>query len=104
MIVDDKQIEFLTGLAKIDMGPEEMESQRRDLERIATYTECLKNLDTDKEPGQSHPFGTGGLNGEGGMDRLREDEVTNEDLTEEWRRAAHDSKGRYFRVPRTVEE
>ena len=104
MIIEDKQIEFLTGLAKIDMGPEETESQRRDLERIATFTECLKNLDTDKESGLSHPFGTGGLNGEGGMDRLREDEVTNEDKTAEWMKAAPDSKGRYFRVPRTIEE
>jgi len=104
MKIDDKQIEFLTGLAKIEMGPEEMEAQRRDLERIATYTECLTKLDTTDMPEQSHPFGTCGPDGKGGMDRLREDEVTNEDLTEEWMKAAPDSKGRFFRVPRTIEE
>jgi len=104
MKIDEKRIEFLAGLAKIEMGPEETEAQRRDLERIATYTECLNGLDTADMPEQSHPFGTAGPYGKGGMDRLREDEVTNEDLTEEWMRAAPDSKGRYFRVPRTVEE
>jgi len=104
MKIDDKQIEFLAGLAKIEMGPEETEGQRRDLERIASYTECLNGLNTDDMDEQSHPFGIGGPDGKGGMDRLREDEVTNEDLAEEWMRAAPDSKGRLFRVPRTIEE
>jgi len=104
MKIDEKRIEFLTGLAKIEMGPEEMEAHRRDLERIATYTECLNELDTSDMPEQSHPFGSSGLDERGGMDRLREDEVTNEDMTAEWMHAAPDSKGRFFRVPRTVEE
>ena len=104
MKIDDKRIEFLAELAKIDMGTEEMEAQRYDLERIATYTECLNGLDTTDMPEQSHPFGPSGLDGRGGMARLREDEVTNKDQTAEWMRAAPDSKGRYFRVPRTIEE
>ena len=104
MKIEGKQIEFLTDLAKIEMGPEETEAHRHDLERIATYTECLTDLDTTDIPEQTHPFGACGPDGKGGMDRLREDEVTNEDLAEEWMKAAPDSKGRYFRVPRTVEE
>ena len=104
MKIDKKRIEFLAGLAKIEMGPEETEEQRLDLERIATYTECLNGLDASDMPEQSHPFGASGPDGKGGMDRLREDEVTNEDMTAEWMRAAPDSKGRYFRVPRTIEE
>jgi len=104
MKIDNKQIEFLADLAKIEMGPEEMEAQRRSLEQIATFTECLNGLDTADMPEQTHPFGSGGSNEKGGMDRLREDEVTNEDMTEEWMKAAPDSKGRYFRVPRTIEE
>jgi len=104
MKIDEKRIEFLAGLAKIEMGPEETEAQRRDLEMIATYTECLAKLDTEDMPEQSHPFGIAGSNGMGGMGLIREDEVTNEDMTEEWMKAAPDSKGRYFRVPRTIEE
>jgi len=104
MKIDEKQIEYLAGLAKIDMGAEEREAQRRDLERVATYTEGLSALDTTDMPDQTHPFGIEGAAGKGGAERLREDEVTSEDLAEDWMRAAPDSKGRFFRVPRTIEE
>jgi Asp-tRNA(Asn)/Glu-tRNA(Gln) amidotransferase C subunit len=38
------------------------------------------------------------------INRLREDTVTNEDKSAELVAGAPDSKGSYFRVPRTVEE
>jgi len=104
MKINEKRIEELADLAKIDMGPEEMEAQRLDLEKIATYTACLSGLDTTDMHEQTHPFGNCGINGNGGIDRLREDEVTNEDMTAAWMRAAPDNKGRFFRVPRTIEE
>ena len=104
MKIDGKKIEFLADLAKLEMGPEETEAQRRDLERIATYTERLSGLDTTDMPMQSHPFGIGGSGESGGMERLRADEATNEDQAEDWMKAAPDRKGRYFRVPRTIEE
>lgn len=98
MKIDNKQIEHLAALAAIDFGEEELEAQRRDLERIAAYTRQLINLDTEGLSEQTHPFGQDGNN------RLRTDEVTNKDRTEEWIAAAPDSKGSYIRVPRTVEE
>ena len=104
MKIDSKTIDFLADLAKLEMGPEETEAQRRDLERIATYTESLSALDTAGIPMQTHPFGIEGSNGSGGMERLRADEATNDDRAEEWMKAAPDKKGRYFRVPRTIEE
>ena len=100
MRIDKKQIEELAGLAQIGMGAEETEAQRKDLERLATYTEVLKDLDTTGLPCQTHPFGAA----ETGVNRFRPDVVTNEDRTEEWIASAPDSKGPYFRVPRTVEE
>ena len=116
MKVEQNQIKYLAGIAMIAMGAEETEAQRRDLERIATYTETLGGIDTAGVPERTHPFGhaaAGGLGGLGGADgpggsdglnRLREDEVTNEDRTKEWMAAAPDSKGPYIRVPRTIEE
>ena len=104
MKIDKKEVEYLAGLAKIELSPEEVESNRRDLERIATFTESLAELDTTDMPEQSHPFGIDGVDGKGAMECLRADEVTNVDKTEEWMRAAPDNKGRYFRVPRTIEE
>jgi len=104
MKADDNLIDYLADLSKVELGAEEKEAQRRDLERIATYTECLKELDTTAAFEQTHPFGIDGADGRGGMDHLRADEVTNEDRAEEWTKAAPDSKDKYFRVPRTIEE
>jgi aspartyl-tRNA(Asn)/glutamyl-tRNA(Gln) amidotransferase subunit C len=108
MIIDGKQINDLAELAQIELGVEEAEAQRRDLERISTFAEKLAELDTGGMPCQSHPFGVAREDkGDGSFcpaNRFREDEVTNGDRTEEWMRAAPDSKGSYFRVPRTVEE
>ena len=98
MGIDNKLIKHLAEIAAIEMGDEETESQRRDLERITDYAGKLAELDTAGLPEQTHPFGAVGEN------RLRADEVTNEDRTKELVAAAPDSKGPYFRVPRTVEE
>ena len=109
MKIDEITIKKIAALAAIEMGPEELEAQRRDLERISTFAETLAGLDTEGVPEQTHPFGVSGRDfGGAGMpaaeNRLREDAVTNEDRAEEWVKAAPDSKGLYFRVPRTVEE
>ena len=98
MGIDDKLMKHLAETAAIDMGAEEMEAQRHDLERIAAYTGRLAGLDTAGIPEQTHPFGATGIN------RLRADEVANDGHTQEYIAAAPDSKGPYFRVPRTVEE
>ena len=98
MEIDEKLIKHLAETAAIDMGAKEMAAQQHDLERIAAYTGKLAGLDTAGMPEQTHPFGTTGIN------RLRADEITNDDRKEEFIAAAPDSKGPYFRVPRTVEE
>ncbi|MCL1895621.1 MAG: Asp-tRNA(Asn)/Glu-tRNA(Gln) amidotransferase subunit GatC [Clostridiales bacterium] len=98
MAVDTNLIKHLAEIAAIDMGEEELMAQQRDLERIAAYTARLAELDTSDVPAQTHPFGEAGVN------CLRDDEVTNVDQAEELVAAAPDSKGPYFRVPRTVEE
>ena len=104
MKVGENQVKYLADIAMIAMDDEETEAQRRDLERIATYTETLAGIDTAGVPEQTHPFGHDMEDGSSAMSRFREDEVTNEDRTKEFMAAAPDSKGPYFRVPRTIEE
>jgi len=116
MKIGENQVKYLADIAMIAMDEEETEAQRRDLERIATYTETLAGIDTAGVPEQTHPFGHDVEDGAGeadgtdktgeatAMSRFREDEVTNEDRTKEFMAAAPDSKGPYFRVPRTIEE
>jgi aspartyl-tRNA(Asn)/glutamyl-tRNA(Gln) amidotransferase subunit C len=100
MKIEKKQIQEIADLAQIGLSQEELEAQRIDLERISFYTEKLKDIDTNGKPCQTHPFGAGYYD----VNRFRPDLVTNEDRAEEWTSAAPDSKGSYFRVPRTVEE
>jgi len=112
MNISDDKIKYLCGLAMLDMGPDEKEAQRQDLERIATYTEKLRELDTTGMQELPRPFGNAGptagagsgKDGTHGENRFRPDEVTSPDRAEEWVKAAPDSKGLYIRVPRTVEE
>jgi len=99
MKISKETIKYLAEVAMIGMDETEAEAQRKDLERIASYTEKLCELDTEGEACASHPFAF-----DTSVNRFRADEVTNKDRKEEWIKAAPDSKGTYIRVPRTVEE
>ena len=99
MKISEETIKYLAEVAMIEMGADEREAQRKDLERISTYTEKLFEVDTEGAECQTHPF-TPAFE----VNRFRTDEVTNKDRKEEWTEAAPDSKGTYIRVPRTVEE
>ena len=108
MKIDETSMRKIAAMAAIEMDPDEMESQRQDLERIAVFTARLNELDTEGLPEQTHPFDFVGMGPEGAdrpvVARFREDIVTNKDIAEEMIAAAPDSKGLYLRTPRTVEE
>jgi len=61
MKIDENLIKRLTAIAAIDLGEEELEAQRQDLERIAAYTERISDIDTEGMPLQTHPFGVSGV-------------------------------------------
>jgi len=120
MKIDEITIKKIAALAAIEMGPEELEAQRQDLENIATFAEKLSGFDAESQPEQTHPFGvdsagyshadaqTKGQTSDHAKDqasenRLREDKVTNKDRSEEWLKSAPDPKEPYFRAPGTIE-
>ena len=98
MEITKEQITQLSVTAAIELSPAELEEQLAALEKTAVYTAWLGEIDTKGMPLQTHPFAETGLN------RLREDEVTNENHAKDFTAAAPDSSDSYFRVPRTVEE
>ena len=104
MKIDETLMKQIAALAAIEMDPVEMEAQKQDLERIAAFTGSLTDLDTNDMVAQTHPFSLNGKPGISAGNHLREDIVTNEDCAEGFVAAAPDSKGLYFRTPRTVEE
>ncbi|MDR3363586.1 MAG: Asp-tRNA(Asn)/Glu-tRNA(Gln) amidotransferase subunit GatC [Clostridiales Family XIII bacterium] len=96
MNIDDKLIEYLADLSRLELDTEEKAARKKDLADILDYMEKLNEIDTAGLPEMTHPFGA--------VNRFREDVVTNGDRTEELLANAPDRKGPYFRVPRTVEE
>ena len=99
MKISEQTMENVASIAMIDMDEEEKEAQRKDLERAATYTEKLAELDTTGQDCVSHPFIPAQ-----NSNRFRPDVVTSEDRAKELIAAAPDSKGQYIRTPRTVED
>lgn len=96
MKIDDKLIDYLGDLSRLYMTDEEKQARKGDLSNILDYIEKLSELDTDGVQEMTHPFDR--------SNRFRDDIVTNADRAEEMLSNAPDSKGRYFKVPRTVEE
>ena len=98
MTVNEELIKQLAETAAIHMEPEELQAAVHDLEAHIAFTDSLLGIDTTGASEQTHTFAETGLN------RLREDKVTNKDHAKELTAAAPDSKDSYFRVPRTIEE
>ncbi|MCL2492484.1 MAG: Asp-tRNA(Asn)/Glu-tRNA(Gln) amidotransferase subunit GatC [Clostridiales bacterium] len=96
MEIDEKLIEYLADLSRLELSPEERGARKKDLEDILAYMEKLNELDTEGLPEMTHPFEA--------ANRFREDAVVNGDRAEELLAGAPDKNGSYFRVPRTVEE
>ena len=96
MKIDDKLIDYVAELSRLELQPEEKEARKRDLEDILAYIDKLDELDTEGLPEMTHPFDVGS--------RFRGDVVTNEARADELLSNAPDRKGPYFRVPRAVEE
>ncbi|MDR1068039.1 MAG: Asp-tRNA(Asn)/Glu-tRNA(Gln) amidotransferase subunit GatC [Clostridiales Family XIII bacterium] len=96
MKIDDKLIDYIGDLSRLELSPEEKAARKSDLSDILDYIEKLNELDTDGVPELTHPFEKTNV--------FRADEVTNGDRHEAMLANAPESKGRYFKVHRTVEE
>ncbi len=94
MKIDDRMIEKIAGLARLEFGKEEKEKIRRDLEQILNFVEKLKELDTrDVEPLVWLSDRTG---------VLREDRETTSITHEDALLNAPGKSGRFFSVPKVI--
>jgi aspartyl-tRNA(Asn)/glutamyl-tRNA(Gln) amidotransferase subunit C len=96
MQVDDKLIEKLAHLSRLEFENESKEEIKKDLTRILSFIEKLNELNTDNvEP---LVYMTDEVN------VLREDEVKQTITQEEALKNAPKRDSDYFRVPRVVEK
>ncbi len=96
MKIDEKVFDDLAEVSRLTLGAEEKDARKKDLEETLDGLERLNELELTDIPEMTQPSS--------GVNRFREDVVTNEARTGELLANAPDSSGPYFRVPRTVEE
>ena len=93
--IDDKIIEYVGILAKLNLSEEEKKKAGEDMSRMLEYIDKLNELDTRETAPMSHIFDISNV--------FREDEITNGDQTGEMLSNAPRQKDKQYQVPRTVE-
>lgn len=95
MKVTEEIIDYVAALAKLELGNEEREQARKDLEDILGYMDIMNACDTSRLEPMSHAFSV--------VNVFREDVVTNEENKEVLLSNAPVQKEGCFLVPKTVE-
>lgn len=94
-IIDDKTIEYVGILAKLELSEEEKQEAKKDMGRMLDYIDKLNELDTSGVEPMSHVFPVTNV--------FREDVVTNRDERDSILANAPEQKDGAFKVPKTVE-
>ncbi|MDF2590310.1 MAG: glutamyl-tRNA(Gln) amidotransferase, subunit [Anaerocolumna sp.] len=95
MIIDEKTIDYVAALAKLELSEEEKVKAEKDLGSILGYMETMNELDTDNIEPMSHVFPIRNV--------FREDKVVNEPNRDILLENAPAKKDGCFMVPKTVE-
>ena len=93
-IIDDKTIEYVGILAKLELSEEEKQEAKKDMGRMLDYIDKLNELDTSGVDPMSHVFPVTNV--------FREDVVTNRDERDSILANAPEQKDGAFKVPKTV--
>lgn len=94
MGVDDKTVERIAELARLEFSAEEKASIREDLNRMLAFVDKLKEVDTEGVEPLIYMTA--------GEDELREDVVDNRLSQEEALKNAPDKDTDYFKVPKVL--
>ena len=89
-------VEHVARLARLQLGAEEKERMRRELDGILTYIDKLRALDTRGVEPTSHAVPLTNV--------MRDDLVRPSFPRDEMLANAPDRRGEFFRVPRIIEE
>ena len=95
MEINEKVIDYVAALAKLELTKEEKERAQKDLGNILGYMETMNELDTEGIEPMSHAFPLHNV--------FREDVVVNRDDRENLLKNAPVKKDGCFVVPKTVE-
>lgn len=94
-VIDDVTIDYVGILAKLELSDEEKEQAKKDMASMLDYIDQLNELDTTGVEPMSHVFPVENV--------MREDVVTNGDMSEQTLFNAPERKDTAFVVPKTVD-
>jgi aspartyl-tRNA(Asn)/glutamyl-tRNA(Gln) amidotransferase subunit C len=95
MSLDKNKVKEIAFLARLSIQDSELEQSTQELNNILGLMDQLGEIDTgDAEP-MAHPLEM--------SQRLREDQVTEEDLSEEFQEVAPKTGNNHFLVPTVIE-
>lgn len=92
--IDDKMIEYVGILAKLELSEEEKGEAKKDMERMLQYIDMLNQLDTEDVEPMSHVFPVCNV--------FREDEVTNGDDSAKMLLNAPKQKENQYQAPKSI--
>ncbi len=95
MKITEETITYVAALAKLELSEVEKEKAKEDLDKIISYIDTMKELDTDGIEPMSHAFPLKNV--------FREDVVTNGNDRDNILANAKQKKDGSFMVPKTVE-
>ena len=93
-IIDDKTIEYVGILAKLDLSEEEKQEAKKDMGRMLDYIDKLNELDTEGVEPMTHVFPVSNV--------FREDVAAGGDDRDNILANAPEQKDGAFKVPKTV--
>jgi aspartyl-tRNA(Asn)/glutamyl-tRNA(Gln) amidotransferase subunit C len=91
-----KDVEHVARLARLELGPEDKERMRRELDRILSYIDKLRALDTEGVEPTSHAVPVTNV--------MRDDLARPCFPQSDMLANAPDRSGEFFRVPKIIEE
>ena len=95
MSLDNNKVKEIAFLARLSIDDSELEQSTKELNNILDLMDQLGEIDTgDAEP-MAHPLEM--------SQRLRDDNVTEEDLSEEFQEIAPKTGNNHFLVPTVIE-
>ena len=95
MSLDNNKVKEIAYLARLSIENSELEQSTKELNNILSLMDQLGEIDTgDAEP-MAHPLAM--------SQRLRDDQVTEDDLSEEFQKIAPKTGNNHFLVPTVIE-
>ncbi len=95
MLLDNKKVKEIAYLARLNIEDSEVEQSTAELNNILKLMDKLGEIDTGDAQPMAHPLKM--------SQRLREDNVTEEDLSEEFQAIAPKTGKGHFLVPTVIE-